>query len=252
MKIPALALGLSLASAIAAAVWFAGCHTLSNDCDLNLDCPYTSCKGVLRAGVCTDCLTAACCDEMIACRNEPLCMPCFLGQLADGEVCEASAVEALVTALVACSESRCAVGCATQDFCNPVTNDGCGDGGACDVGGDGTGPANFVCYLGPNPRGLCEPCGEEDESQYCGALYTCHIDVNKCARFCCDDADCGSGVCELDPNIVYAGVLANANDKIGVCLTEHPTDGGFGTPACDAPAVSPSKGACGGGYPPKD
>lgn len=250
MRTTALALGLTLACVAAAALGFAGCNTLSGDCELNLDCPYTSCKGVFRPGVCTDCLVAACCDELIACRNEPLCMPCFMGQVADAAVCEPAAVAKLVEALATCRKSSCEVGCDTQDACNPVTNDGCGGGGACDLTGDTKLPPNFVCYSGPNPKGLCEPCSDEDPTLYCGAFFTCHTDAAVCARWCCTDADCGSGVCELDTNIVYGGTLANANDKIGVCLTEHPVAGTYGTPVCDAPLVSPSNGACGGGYPP--
>ncbi len=251
MRITAVALTVSIAAGLGAIGWFAACRDLSNDCDLNLNCPDTSCKDVFRPGVCTDCLVAACCDEIVACKNEPLCMPCFIGQVADAKDCEPEKIDKLVTALTTCQDSHCRVGCATQDACNPVTNDGCGGGGACDVNGDTDGPPNFVCYNGPNVAGLCDPCVDQGVGDLCGALYTCHIDVNRCARFCCTDADCGSGVCELDPNIVYAGTLANPGDKVGVCLVEHPTDGGFGTPACDAPVVSPSMGSCAAGYPPK-
>ncbi|MDW8251070.1 MAG: hypothetical protein RMJ98_17385, partial [Myxococcales bacterium] len=73
--------------------------------------------------------------------------------------------------------------------CNPVTNEGCDTaaGEACDFGING-----FQCYPAPNTLGLCEKCGGEDELSCKGGL-TCA--GGKCARFCCNDSDCGGGFC---------------------------------------------------------
>jgi hypothetical protein len=73
---------------------------------------------------------------------------------------------------------------------------------------------------------------------FCDVPLTCDVHTNTCARFCCTDADCGTGRCELDPQKAFGGALVNTGDAVGICLAAD------NTPACDAPAVAASKGAC--------
>lgn len=76
--------------------------------------------------------------------------------------------------------------------CNPVTNQGCNTpaGEACDYG-----PGGFTCYPGPNDAELCWACGPN--GPHCGSGFTCTSD-GVCAKFCCDDLDCGSGgICQM-------------------------------------------------------
>jgi hypothetical protein len=79
--------------------------------------------------------------------------------------------------------------------CNPVTNAGCNEpGSVCDAADGG-----FTCYSGNNEAPLCAPCGPE--VGWCAAGLSC---LGPCARYCCDDGDCGSGFCDkslVDGNI---------------------------------------------------
>lgn len=106
--------------------------------------------------------------------------------------------------------------------CNPVTNEPCDTQAneACDFNGNG----GFECFPG-NSAGLCEPCGD---GMWCLGGLTCTNEDQKCAKFCCDDADCGSGTCKKDPVI----------PEIGICITAAMTSD------CEAPLVSPSLGGC--------
>src|SRR5262249_27231286 len=78
--------------------------------------------------------------------------------------------------------------------CNPVTNQGCQPGEACDFG-----MAAFVCHPPPNDAMLCEKCSNSNPGPFCGGGMHCLEDLGlaKCAHFCCDDCDCGSGTCDL-------------------------------------------------------
>ena len=68
----------------------------------------------------------------------------------------------------------------------------------------------------------------------CVAGNTC-IDSGMCARYCCADSDCGTGgVCDK----------TDYGPEAGVCVTAIVTDGGTESPACSAPATSPSTGTC--------
>jgi hypothetical protein len=79
--------------------------------------------------------------------------------------------------------------CYANEACNPVTNGGCQAGYACDEDGFG----GFDCFAPPNTVPLCGSCAID----YCQPGMTCT--GNKCARFCCTDADCGCpGTCQPD------------------------------------------------------
>jgi hypothetical protein len=112
-----------------------------------------------------------------------------------------------------------------------VTNGGCNPTSACDFGADTNRQSTFVCYDPPPPNtaGICASC--DDKTVACLGGFTCLY--GQCARYCCDDGDCGTGVC--DPTNAFG---------VGVCVTAVSVDGGMPAPACDAPATSPSLGKC--------
>jgi len=128
--------------------------------------------------------------------------------------------------------------------CDPFTGAPCQltMGESCDFDLDGL----PHCFPPPSGAKLCDPCGVDPGdggvADYCGVGLTC-LDSNKCAAFCCDDGDCGKGTCDK----TYLG-----DPAVGVCVDAAPSpDGGVGDagpiayqPACDAPAVPPSMGAC--------
>lgn len=229
---------LALLACGAALAW-SGCHDLSGDCDLNLTCAEPdACAGVLPAGTCAECLLAACCAEAAACKGDDDCLACFHGHVTDSPACGDSVTRSTHAALQTCLDTHCAKACATLDVCNPVTNAGCLGGTACDLS-DTEPPYFFTCYPPPFNAQLCEPCNDDSASgPYCDVALTCDFKTKTCAHFCCSDADCGTGRCEIDPQKAFAGALANAGDLIGICLAAD------GAPACDAPAVSASKGLC--------
>lgn len=92
------------------------------------------------------------------------------------------------------------------------------------------------CLMGSSPdSSLC------DMDEEIAALRSCLIPScmsactpPRCARFCCNDADCGSGKCNK---------TINGEPKVGVCVDAT------NLAACDAPATSPSGGSCGAGFP---
>lgn len=240
LRLPALVL-LAIAVAIG---WAAGCSDLSNDCDLNVTCEDPdACSGVLAAGTCNECLQAACCAEAAACKRDGDCVECARTHDTGSSACQDGATRAALGALSACLDARCASACATQDTCNPVTNGGCLNGAGCDLGAEMP-PFNFTCYPPPFGAGLCEACEPGSvNGPFCDPTLTCVRATKTCARFCCTDADCGSGTCEIDPMKAFQGALANAGDHVGICLLG-------GQPACDAPATAPSKGTCVGSVSP--
>ncbi|MBK6516444.1 MAG: hypothetical protein IPG04_20645 [Polyangiaceae bacterium] len=180
------------------------------------------CDGLLGAAdPCTSCVEASCCPEVDACVNDTNCDACLDGQ---GDACD---FDPLIAALDECVGASCMSECSAPNQCNPVTNEGCDPaaGEACDL------ENAFVCEPAPNDAELCEAC-DSANGPWCVAGATCIPETNQCGRYCCDDADCGSGVCSFD---IY--MLPN----VGICVGgASPT-----VPSCDAPAVSPSGGTCG-------
>jgi hypothetical protein len=98
--------------------------------------------------------------------------------------------------------------CFTGQGCNPVTAEPCG-GLACDRIGEGdvfecvdsslvcSQPSMEVwCQEGTDFVGLCDSCRNESKfGPYCGPTLGC-LTSGECARYCCDDGDCGSGHCD--------------------------------------------------------
>ncbi len=86
--------------------------------------------------------------------------------------------------------------------CNPITASPCAvdQGESCDIG-----PNGFTCFASDNAQALCQSCDNKG-GPFCGATLTCLSD-GKCTRYCCDDGDCGSGVCNThDPALAGTGV----------------------------------------------
>jgi hypothetical protein len=80
--------------------------------------------------------------------------------------------------------------CYAGQGCNPVTNN-CPSGQVCSWSGDGT----FACYPVSSAQSKCGECGWElgREGIDCQGGYDCVPPwYGQCARYCCDDADCGS------------------------------------------------------------
>ncbi|MBM4358635.1 MAG: hypothetical protein FJ096_11065 [Deltaproteobacteria bacterium] len=115
-------------------------------------------------------------------------------------------------------------------FCNPVTSEGCTPEKTCDATTDDT----FECLAtGEMASGVCGLC-DNAKGPYCGPGSACLVS-GKCARFCCDDGDCGTGKCiQVDDDGVplYAGV------DVGLCIDAS------AQAACDVPLVAPSRGEC--------
>jgi mono/diheme cytochrome c family protein len=95
--------------------------------------------------------------------------------------------------------------------CNPVTNEPCNTraGEACDVYGfDG-----FKCYPAPNDRPICQAC-DETNGPWCLGGSTC-LGVDGCAKYCCDDGDCGGGTCQ---KTMGSSPWFQQAPELGVCL----------------------------------
>ena len=126
--------------------------------------------------------------------------------------------------------------------CNPVTNEPCALGEACDAGDNA-----FFRYAEGNVGGLCEPC-DSDAGEFCRGGLACV--GNTCMRFCCTDADCGTGSCVKTDR--GAEPFFDFAPDVGLCLVEESGTGGGGAggggpvsgPGCDAPAEAPSMGSC--------
>jgi hypothetical protein len=126
------------------------------------------------------------------------------------------------------------------DQCNPVTAAGCpSDGSTCDL--DQT-TGYFVCFGPPNSVDVCGAC--DDSTTFCGAGLTCIPsqggDSATCYRYCCSDADCGSGgTCDtaLGKSLLQP---TDPADAVGLCIAGT-------SPACGS-ATPVSGGSCVGGY----
>ena len=107
--------------------------------------------------------------------------------------------------------------------CNPVSNAADG-GGTCDTQAcDSNDMSGYSCF---DLSATVAACGEtcSTNGNFCDAGYTCtdkdafmgtDIHANPvCARWCCDDADCGGGVC--------VSVNQAAGPGLGVCLSAAP------------------------------
>jgi hypothetical protein len=221
------------------------------------------CGALLIASPCFDCAEAACCSQISACFGDAEsggCADCAAG---DDAACAASEVW---KELYACGDSSCnsecrdpavaacdapedspSMGaCAPDGGCNPVTGEGCAAGETCDFDGKA-----FTCYSGSDAtRTLCEDCGNEvgfcTAGSMCFASYRFEPDAvvltRQCARYCCDDADCGTGRCSF--------VLKTGDGQavsVGACVTDDPAAGGAATAGSGGGAGGAESGGGGGG-----
>ena len=181
-----------------------------------------ACADEVGNDTCGDCLVGACCSQVEACSADTDCVDCFSGA-SDPSTCSGNQAYADIED---CQTMNCNVSCGGIVACNPVTSAECtGSGDACDV------TSNAYTCLPADGVALCGDC-DENAGPFCGPTMTC-LPTGKCARFCCDDGDCGTGVCDM--SMLPGGV--------GVCVTQT-DDAGTPDAACDAPATAPSGGKC--------
>jgi hypothetical protein len=177
---------------------------------------------------CSVCVATKCCAPILACQADALCNDICLAN-GDDAACQ---VDQPFLDLIQCLDQDCAV-CKAKvpSACNPVTNEGCINHKACDLAENAT----YQCFSGNNVVALCGTC--DDASQFCKPGLRCRHQVagdklGQCARYCCDDGDCGSGKCDK----------TNLTEGVGYCVAMG--DAGPTGPACDAPSVAPSGGGC--------
>jgi hypothetical protein len=182
-------------------------------------------------GDCGTCSEGSCCAELAACNGIDGCVDC----LGDNTLCTADNQDA-ATAVIDCAQTNCMAECfpppppppdatcsvpagakgscvtlSADVACNPVTNAPCTALQACDVNG----PGAFKCYDPPNDRDLCQTCGQADG--FCKGGQGC---VGVCAKYCCDDTECGAGKCDK--------VTFDFGGTVGVCLGGNGAGGAGG------------------------
>jgi hypothetical protein len=107
---------------------------------------------------------------------------------------------------------------------------------ACDYTQDQTSGAinGFTCYSPPNDATICQACDPTLAAPpFCGPGLTCYPDnaagtTGACAKYCCTNADCGSGMCLTSS--MGAPIFAVA-PMLGICIlagSSSPGDGGTG------------------------
>jgi hypothetical protein len=99
-------------------------------------------------------------------------------------------------------------GVAAVTTCNPVTNMGCTGTDVCVPDAD---DADYYCAPGPaSPAPLCAACPNGDE---CGPGNVCVPSAAGpiCMQWCCDDSDCGPGVCDMS-------IAGSFGGDLGVCV----------------------------------
>lgn len=253
MRVSSMAMAFGTTLLLGFFLWASGCSDLSDDCELNLNCTLNenkACSKVIYPVECDKCLQTSCCPEMAACIALPDCLGyCFNNVLPAPELCTSFAgdLKNVFGAANQCLTTTCATACILPDTCNPVTHNGCPEvGSSCDLAY----PGRFYCFDPPPapqmPAQICQPC-DFHEFPYCGSGLRCHPNSKTCARYCCDDSDCGTGRCELDPLLALGAKPLNPDDKVGICVNKDPTKL---EPACDAPpaTMAPSKGVCFAGF----
>ena len=183
-------------------------------------------KATWLLNACAACAMSACCDEAAACNKSADCPSCFANP-------SCSQLDSSLKDLHKCLEAYCAEACVPPALlpqcdspptppsggacvalgegiaCNPVTGVGCdaAKGEACDRHS----VKGFVCYPPPpsNEQKLCDACSN---SLGCANGLTCI--QGKCAKYCCDDADCGTGQCVKTLN---GASLSEKVPAVGYC-----------------------------------
>ncbi|MCK6535870.1 MAG: hypothetical protein L6Q84_23115 [Polyangiaceae bacterium] len=100
-----------------------------------------------------------------------------------------------------------------QTNCNPVTNQGCASGEACDLGSQQGGGSVLKCFPPPNTQKLGQACSNGDNGPFCEGTMRCDDEVDggggTCKKFCCAKSDCGGGNCT--PFEASAGTLGTCD-----------------------------------------
>lgn len=244
MRAPAIVLAWIALAALISGVAASSCTDLSSSCELQITCtpvaPPPVCTGIFDpAGTCDTCAQASCCQEASDCKANGTCYNvCLGGYWPLDKSCTTEAVKQVTDKLTTCLATSCSPGCDPIDNCDPILATGCGPSTSCEL----FVPGVFGCLapLGPGLAKVCETCNLFLDP-ICGPGMHCFPvapGTSQCARYCCDDADCGTGKCVVDQTVAFGAPLLHKT-KVGICLT---ADGA--SPACDAPAISPSKGSC--------
>lgn len=166
---------------------------------------------------CAKCERDQCCAEVAACLSDPKCVDC----VSDPSL-PACWERPLARALLACANRKCSVPCVTGGtFCNPISNEGCSGGDACDLNMSNV----YACFPPDNVEPLCAKC--DPGGPYCAPGLACL--EGQCMAYCCEDADCSGGTCDK-PSIAVG--------QLGVCLTTS------GATQCTVKLPVPSKGSC--------
>lgn len=253
MRLSSIAMALGSTTTLGLILWASGCSNLSDDCELNLNCPPVyvekpNCSQQVFPGDCDACLQTNCCKEMSDCSSNSTCLAyCVANILPSPPECTmvAGDLKTKFDAVTTCMTTKCPDKCPADDGCNPITHNGCTEpGSSCDLAYPGV----FGCYSAVGtPANLCEKC-DFHVKPYCGSGLRCHPVTNTCARYCCDDTDCGTGRCETDPMLAFGAEIARPDNKVGICVSKDPMMPG---PACDAPMMPMTDGSCFAGYPGK-
>jgi hypothetical protein len=113
-------------------------------------------------------------------------------------------------------------------------------GEACDLG-DGFFDPIYTCLPRSAPAMLCGSC-DNHAGPFCAGTTYCLTDTmglnGKCARYCCDDGDCGGGKCDQS-NVPVPGTVGLCMDAIGAGIDPTCASDGGGPPT-----MAPSNGAC--------
>jgi hypothetical protein len=194
----------------------------------------SACKDSI-GGACGACVEPACCNELTACRLSAACVDCFNGGTSCADDVNAAIQADVVFGCMAaaqCPGDPCGVNaqppplCGAppdspsggkcvmlggQVLCNPVTNEGCDTslGEVCDRGETG----GFQCSPHGATNAICNGCGA---TGWCEPGHTCYGSL--CTKLCCDQADCGTGVCSHDVPLALPPAL-------GVCVQGTPPPG---------------------------
>jgi hypothetical protein len=196
---------------------------------------------------CADCLEANCCVELSDAEDQQAYTEelntCSTSACADE--CHGASTEPGGIGTIECgagsavpSEGACVVpGIVAQ--CNPVTNEPCGDGNACDQAQGGI----FQCFGPPNDVQACGTC-DNGNGPFCIAGYTCVGDGGtKCAKYCCTDEDCAPGTCvkETGGNPTFPNLPAR-----GICHGDGGVGGAGGTGGAGGAGGAGATGGTGG------
>jgi len=207
------------------------------------------CSKLLQSDACNDCVAQNCCSLLDACNKDETCWACITG----GDACDSD--HTLLGDINQCAgsfcESECSIpppvypegdadcaapvdspsqgACVTlggNASCNPVTNEGCPAGYACDYSQSD----NFICYEPPNDALLCGTC-DPMKGPFCAPGHVCIGGL--CARYCCSDADCSPGAkCD--------GAYSANKGTVGACI------GGMVTTTSSSSSSSSSSSGTGG------